>query len=189
MTKASGFLADLGELSTQLSANEAFTNEVDRAADRITEALLSGHTLYVAGNGGSAAEAQHFAAEIVGRYKRERHGYPAVALTVDTSILTAIGNDYGYEAVFARQLEALGTPGDVFVALSTSGNSENLIRALDVARAQKMYTISLSGKGGGRMRGMVDIECIVPSQETPRIQEIHLLLIHAMCEYIDANLT
>lgn len=188
MKQTSGFLTDLSDLCIRLGADEVFMDKVDRAADQITEALLSGHTLYVAGNGGSAAEAQHFVAEIVGRYKRERRGYPAVALTVDTSILTAIGNDYGYETVFARQLEALGTAGDVFVALSTSGNSDNLIRALEVARARDIHTISLSGKDGGKARGMAGIECIVPSDETPRIQEIHLLLIHAMCERIDANL-
>lgn len=162
---------------------------VEEAASILTEALVGGNSVLVAGNGGSAGEAQHFAAEIVGRYKKERKGYPAIALTVDTSALTAIANDYSYDFVFERQLQALGKEGDVFVALSTSGNSQNLIRVLSYAKEAGIKTISLLGKGGGRALGLADVEIIIPSDDTPTIQELHLTIVHALCAHIDEQLT
>lgn len=168
-------------LHTEQSVRDAFK----AASSAITDALNGGNTILIAGNGGSAGEAQHFAAEVAGRYKRERRGLPAIALTTDTSALTAIGNDYGFDQIFSRQLEALGHPGDVFVAMSTSGNSANLVRAIEVAKSHGIRTIGLLGKGGGAIGPLVDIAVIVPSDDTPRIQEAHLLMIHAMSELVD----
>lgn len=153
----------------------------------LTKALSARSTLFIAGNGGSAAEAQHFAAEIVGRYKRERSGYPAISLSTDTSALTAISNDYGFEEVFSRQLEALGSSDDVLVLLSTSGNSPNLLRVVETAKAMGIKTIALLGKGGGALSGEVDVELVVPSDDSARIQEIHLLIIHAWCELVEKH--
>jgi D-sedoheptulose 7-phosphate isomerase len=175
-------------LFSRIAGDADFIAKIACAAECIGEALLDGHTLLIAGNGGSAAEAQHFSAEIVGRYMRERRGYPAIALTTDTSILTAVGNDYAFDAVFARQVEALGRSGDVFVGLSSSGNSENIINALKKARARGLSTVSFTGKGGGKMKGLADIDIIVPSDETPRIQEAHLCIIHGICEMLDERL-
>lgn len=173
---------------SRMSEDAEFCGRIGAACDRMAEALQNGHLLLIAGNGGSAAEAQHFSAEIVGRYLKERRGYPAIALTTDTSILTAVGNDYAFDTIFARQVEALGRAGDVFIGLSTSGNSENIIRALVEARSRGISTISLTGKGGGGMKGMADIDIIVPSDDTPRIQEAHLLIIHSICEVLDGQL-
>lgn len=169
-------------------ADTAFREAFAAAADGILHAIAGQHTVFVAGNGGSAGEAQHFAAEVTGRYKRERRGLPAIALTTDTSALTAIGNDYGFDQVFSRQLEALGRPGDVFVAMSTSGNSANLIRAVEQAKECGIRTVGLLGKQGGALASIVDVAVIVPSDDTPRIQEVHLLLVHALSDLIDARL-
>lgn len=148
-------------------------------------AIAKGNKILLAGNGGSAADAQHIAAEFVGRFVTHRRSLPAIALTVDTSALTAISNDYGFENVYARQLEGLGTEGDVFIGISTSGNSPNIIKAVEMAKEKSLKTIILSGKDGGILRGMADIEIIVPSQVTARIQEMHILIGHILCEYID----
>jgi D-sedoheptulose 7-phosphate isomerase len=173
-----------------IMANDGdFLEKVNAVGERLATALVAGHTVLIAGNGGSAAEAQHFSAEIVGHYERERRGYSAIALTTDTSILTAIGNDYDFRSIFARQVEALGKSGDIFIGLSTSGNSENIIRALEQARMQGIFTVSFLGKGGGKMKGMADFDLIVPSDETPRIQEAHLVMIHSICEMIDIKLS
>lgn len=151
------------------------------------EALLQGNKILLAGNGGSAADAQHIAAEFVGRFVAHRRSLPAIALTVDTSALTAISNDYGFENVYARQLEGLGTEGDVFIGISTSGNSVNIVKALEVAKRKGLKTIILSGKNGGILRGGGDAEIIVPSEVTARIQEMHILIGHILCEYIDVK--
>jgi len=147
--------------------------------------LESGGKILVAGNGGSAADAQHFAAELVGRYLREREAMAAIALTTDTSILTAVANDYGYEQVFSRQIEGLARPGDLFAAISTSGNSQNLVRALEVARARGLATVALLGKGGGKMAALADHALVVPSDSTPLIQVAHHWIYHAWCDLID----
>ena len=155
------------------------------SGDVLVAAYQSGRKAIFFGNGGSAADAQHLAAEFVGRYLRERPPLPALALNVNNSALTAIGNDYGYEQVFARQLEALGAPGDVAVAISTSGNSESVIEAVHCARRKNIYTIGLTGASGGRLRGLVDTLIAVPSNETPRIQECHILIGHALCDVVE----
>lgn len=159
--------------------------KVEQAARMIRKALSSGKKVLVCGNGGSAADSQHFAAELVGRFEKERKGLPAIALTTDTSILTAVGNDYGFGRIFERQVEALGTEGDVLLILSTSGNSENILLAAKKAREKRMGIISLLGKGGGKAKGMADLEIIVPSDNTARTQEMHILLLHAICDSID----
>ena len=160
-------------------------SDVLKTGHHLTEALAQGHKILIAGNGGSAADAQHFAAELVGRYMKERPGLPAIALTTDTSALTAIGNDYGFDRIFSRQVEALGQPGDVFLAISTSGNSKNLVEALCVARDRQLSTIALLGKNGGAMRELADFSLVVPSQDTPRIQEAQEWIWHTWCALID----
>ncbi len=169
------------------SETKKLSKEIKDAAAVVKTALSSGRKVLVCGNGGSAADAQHFAAELVGRFKKEREGLPALALTTDTSILTAIGNDYGFEMVFERQVKALGNEGDVLVGISTSGNSENVIKALKKAKEKSMKTVVLLGKGGGRMKGTGDTEIIVPSDDTPRIQEMHGLILHIICGIIDGE--
>jgi D-sedoheptulose 7-phosphate isomerase len=155
------------------------------AADALVSAYRAGHKALFFGNGGSAADAQHLAAEFVGRYLLERDPMPALALNANSSAVTAIGNDYGYEEVFARQLRALAVPGDVAVAISTSGNSMNVVQAVICARRIGLFTIALTGASGGRLRGLVDVLVGVPSEETPRIQECHILLGHALCDAVE----
>lgn len=151
--------------------------------------LRAGNRIFLCGNGGSAADAQHIAAEMVCRFETQRRGLPAIALTTDTSALTAIGNDFGYERVFARQVEALARPGDLLVGISTSGNSTNVIAALDEARRLGVTTLALLGAGGGRLAGMADHALVVPARETARIQECHILIGHIWCSMIDAAFT
>ncbi len=158
---------------------------IAKVAEGLAKTLISGNKILICGNGGSAADAQHFAAELVGRYRKERTAMPAIALTTDTSILTAVGNDYGYEEVFARQVEALGEKGDSLVIISTSGNSKNLVKAAEKAKAKGMQVVGLLGKGGGAVKGMCDSEITVPSESTPRIQEMHGLIIHIICETVE----
>ncbi len=150
-------------------------------------AVKGKRTVFFCGNGGSAASSQHFAAELVGRYVKERGPLPAVALTTDTSALTAIGNDYGFEYIFSRQLEALGKKGDLLIALSTSGASENVLNVLKAARRKKIKTIVLTGAKGARLRKAADTCIVVPSGETARIQEMHDLILHTWCEALDAE--
>ena len=155
------------------------------AANALIEAYQAGRKAIFFGNGGSAADAQHLAAEFLGRYLRERDPLPALALNTNTSAVTAIGNDYGYEHTFSRQLRALSSPGDVAVAISTSGNSRNVVEALVCARELGLFTIGLTGASGGQMRGLVDVLIDVPSEETPRIQECHILAGHALCDAVE----
>ncbi len=145
-----------------------------------------GGKLLICGNGGSAADSQHLAAELVGRFQAERPGWAAIALTVDTSTLTAVANDYGFDRVFARQVEALGRPGDVLLVISTSGESANCLEAVTTAGRRGLRTHGLLGKGGGRLRGLVDSALVVPSDHTPRIQELHGLVIHALCAALES---
>ncbi|HJV90924.1 MAG TPA: D-sedoheptulose 7-phosphate isomerase [Holophagaceae bacterium] len=167
-----------------------FEAELDRIvaqADDMAERLQRGCKILVCGNGGSAADAQHLAAELSGRYVKERKALAGIALTTDTSALTAIANDYGYEFVFSRQVEALGRPGDVLIGISTSGNSPNVIRAVASAKALGMHTLGLLGKDGGQLRGLVDEALVVPSAVTARIQEVHQMVYHFWCECLDAR--
>lgn len=163
----------------------AYVDHVTRTVDIIVEAFCSGHKLLVFGNGGSASDAQHIAAELVGRFQCERRGLAAIALTADQSVLTALGNDYGYNSVFERQIEAHGQHGDVAWGISTSGNSSNVVRALEKARSMGLKTIGLTGLGGGQMASFCDVLLAVPSRETPRIQEIHLMTYHSICEAVE----
>ena len=157
------------------------------AAGVIATALKNGRTVLVFGNGGSAADAQHFAAELVGRYEKERKAWPAVALTTDTSALTAIGNDYGFERVFARQIEALGRTGDVAIGISTSGTSPNVLRALEAANDRGLVTIALTGRGGEAGK-IASLHVRVDEERTARIQEVHATLLHAICELVESDL-
>jgi D-sedoheptulose 7-phosphate isomerase len=157
-------------------------------AERLAAALRADHKVLAFGNGGSAAQAQHLAGELVGRFQQERPALAAMALTTDPTVLTALGNDYGYPLTFRRQVEALGRPGDVAVALSTSGNSPNILEAIEEARLRGLFTIGLTGQPGGRLAELVDLCLRVPSSATPRIQEAHLLIIHLVCEQLETLL-
>jgi D-sedoheptulose 7-phosphate isomerase len=161
---------------------------LNKAADLIGSALLAGQKLLVCGNGGSAADASHIAAEIVGRFVEHRRGYAAIALGDSSGTLTAVGNDYGFDAVFARQVEAYGQSGDVLLAISTSGNSANVLAALEKAKELGLATVTLLGKDGGKARGLADVELIVRHDVTARIQEAHQVLYHSLCEAIDSCL-
>jgi len=176
---------------TKLRAVETMAPAIAEAIDLLVAALTSGGKALACGNGGSAADAQHFAAELVGRFERERPGLPAVALTTDSSILTAIGNDYDFNVVFAKQVHALGQPGDVLLAISTSGNSANVIAAIEAAHERDMRVVAMTGRDGGKIAGLLregDINLCVPSQRTARIQEVHLLTLHCLCDGIDVAL-
>jgi len=159
-----------------------------QAAELLVDTFRCGKKLLVMGNGGSAADAQHLAGEIVGRFRLERRGLPAIALSTDTSILTAVGNDYGFEAIFSRQVEALAQEGDVVIGISTSGSSPNVLSALRLAREMGCRTVGLLGKDGGSIREMVDLDLTVPGQDTPRIQEGHITIIHILCELVEQAL-
>jgi D-sedoheptulose 7-phosphate isomerase len=171
-----------------LLKDSAFHDLVAQVAMQIVKSLRAGGKVLFFGNGGSAADAQHLAAEFTGRYLKERRALPALALHANTSALTAIGNDYGFEFVFARQLEALGKEGDVAVGISTSGNSSNVIRAMEAAKAKSIYTVALVGASGGAMKELADCALCMPSNETPRIQECHILTGHLICEIVEQML-
>lgn len=161
--------------------------EVERAAKALIRAIDNGNKILICGNGGSAADAQHFAAELTGRYKKERKALAALALSVDTSALTAIGNDYGFEFVFSRQVEALAKRGDVLFCISTSGNSANVLHAAKCARDLGAVVVGLSGRGGGALNKASDINLIMPDDDTPRIQELHILVIHILCDILESH--
>ncbi len=171
---------------------EAFAREglesVVQAAAAMAQAMTTGRKILVFGNGGSAADAQHLAAELVNRYQLERPPLPALALTTDTSTLTSIANDYHFDEVFVRQVKALGVEGDVAVGISTSGRSPNVLKALAAARSRGMTTVGMSGAGGGEMGPLCDILICAPSEETPRIQEVHAVVVHLLCEMVDLRL-
>lgn len=156
---------------------------------RMVECLRSGGKILTFGNGGSAADAQHLAGELVGRFRRERPGLPALALTTDPSVITAIGNDMGFDAVFRRQVEAHGRAGDVAVGISTSGRSPNVVEALRLARQRGLLTVGMTGGGGGRLGGLVHYLVDVPSHDTPRIQEVHAMVVHVLCELVEEGMS
>ena len=170
----------------------ALAADIVTAAELMSSCLQSGGKILSCGNGGSAADAQHFSGELLGRFEAERASLPAVALTTDSSTMTAIANDYAFADVFSRQVEGLGCSGDMLLAISTSGNSENVLRAIDAARSKRMRVVALTGKGGGRLPQRLadeDIELRVPADRTIRIQEVHLLVIHCLCDLIDRAVT
>jgi D-sedoheptulose 7-phosphate isomerase len=183
------------EFNESIAAKKAATEElaepIAAAIDLMVNALTNGGKILACGNGGSAADCQHFAAELVGRFERERPGLAALSLATDTSALTAIGNDYSFHEVFSKQVAAIGQPGDVLLAISTSGNSKNVQLAIEAAHARDMAVVGLTGKGGGRVSQQIkqgDVHICVPHSRTARIQEIHLLAIHCICDGIDLSL-
>jgi len=167
---------------------EELPPQIAKAAELIIEAYKKGKKLFLCGNGGSAADAQHIAAELVGRFKKERKGLPAIALTTDTSIITSVANDYWYDLLFARQIEALGDEGDVLIGISTSGNSRNIIRAIEVANAKGLKTIGFLGADGGELKNLVKVPIIVPFQSSDRVQEVHICIGHIICSLVESNL-
>ncbi|HKT93959.1 phosphoheptose isomerase [Paraburkholderia sp. J7] len=174
-----------------LAAMETLAVPIAAAVDTMFAALANSNKILACGNGGSAANAQQLAAELIGRFERERPGLPALALTTDASVLTAVANDYAYEQVFAKQVRALGQPGDVLLAITTSGNSVNVLAAIQEAHEREMVVIALTGKGGGDVNSVLadtDIQLCVPSDRTARIQEVHQLILHCLCDGIDAML-
>ena len=178
-------------VQTKIEAGELLAAPIARAVEMMVSSLLGNGKILICGNGGSAADAQHMAAELVGRFEAERHELAAIALTTDTSILSAVANDYGFKMIFAKQVRALGQPGDVLVAISTSGNSPNVLEAISAAHENQMPVIALTGEGGGAIGEMLyesDIHICVPASRTARIQETHLLTIHCLCDGIDCLL-
>ncbi len=174
-------------IQTKIEAAETLPESIAKAANIMVEALMNGNKILSCGNGGSAGDAQHFSSELLNRYERERPSLPAMALTTDTSTLTSIANDYSYDEVFSKQVRALGQPGDILLAISTSGNSKNVINAMQAALSRDMTIVALTGKDGGEMAGFLganDVEIRVPSNRTARIQDVHLLAIHNLCDCI-----
>ena len=182
-------LRDAIEAASQtFRALSSLEPEMAQAADVIDQCLRAGKKLLVCGNGGSATDASHFATELVVRFTKDRRALPAICLTSDTGILTAAGNDYGFDEIFARQVAAFGVPGDVLIGLTTSGKSRNVIRALEEAKARKLRTIAFLGREGGSSTGIADIDLLVRSNSTARVQEAHQLLLHVLCETIESRL-
>ena len=175
-------------MATKQRVLEGDTAVLGEIAQIVIEALRRGNKVLFFGNGGSAADSQHLAAELIGRFRRERAALPALALTTDSSILTALANDYSYDIVFSRQLQAFGRAGDVALGITTSGNSANVLRAMETARALGMKTIGFTGESGGKLKGLVDVCFCVPSRETSHIQEMHITVGHAVCEMIEREL-
>ena len=178
-------------IETKVQAAEVLPAVIEAAGARMVESLLNGGKILTCGNGGSAGDAQHFSSELLNRFERERPALPAVALTTDSSTVTSIANDYSYNEIFSKQIRALGNAGDVLLAISTSGNSANVIQAVQAAHDRDMTVVALTGREGGEMANLYsagDVEVRVPSNVTARIQEVHLVVIHALCDYIDQQL-
>jgi DnaA initiator-associating protein len=178
-------------IQTKIAAAEALPEPIQKAAQMMIEALINGNKILSCGNGGSAAQAQHFSSSLLNRYERNRPSLPAIALTTDSSTITSIANDSSVDEVFSKQVKALGQAGDILLAISTSGNSANVINAMQAALTRDMTIVALTGKDGGEMTGFIsenDVEIRVPSSRTARIQEVHLLVIHSLCESIDSAL-
>ena len=186
MQRVKDFLYSSADLKRTVA--DTLSGDILEAANRIKTCLQKGGKLILMGNGGSAGDSQHIAAELIGRFKKERRAMPAIALTVDSSSLTALGNDYGFETVFERQVEALAQKNDAVVGISTSGNSENVVRALKKANALGAETIGLTGNNGGKIKGVANLSIIIPSNDTARIQEVHITIGHIICELIEEDL-
>jgi D-sedoheptulose 7-phosphate isomerase len=176
------------ETKMAIYSNDELLNNIVIVAEECVRLYRGKNKTILAGNGGSAADAQHIAAELVGRYGFDRPSIPSLALTTDTSNLTAIGNDYGYEQIFSRQLEGMGQEGDIFIGISTSGNSKNILKAFESAKKKNIFTVALTGNDGGKMAKLADISLIIPSNSTPRIQESHILIGHILCDIIEKEI-
>lgn len=174
-----------GHEATLQKVIETLPGDIEKACEMAVTTIKSGHKIMFCGNGGSAADAQHLAAELSGRYKKERKGLAGLALSTDTSAITAIANDYAYDVIFSRQVEALAKEGDLIIGISTTGNSNNIIKAFETGKRQRCKSIGFSGKGGGKFNGKCDLNIVVPSMETPRIQEMHIMIGHIICQAID----
>lgn len=179
--------ASIANTLRTLESLSSLAPQIDRAGKLVLEALHGGKKLLICGNGGSAAEAQHFSTELVGRYFKNRRSLPAIALSADGSLATCIGNDYGFDAVFARQIEGLAQPGDVVIGITSSGNSANILAALHTARQLGLKSLSFLGRGGGKAKGLATVDLIVPGDSGRTAQEAHLFLIHHLCDLIDAE--
>jgi D-sedoheptulose 7-phosphate isomerase len=178
----------LDSIAVKQEAERMLPQQVARAVVAMTDCLRTGGKIMACGNGGSAADAQHFAAELIGRFERERPELAAIALTTDTSILTAVGNDYGYDEIFSKQVRGLGKKSDILIGISTSGNSKNVVKAIEIAKTMGIKIIALTGNGGGKIASLLDADDIhlcAPSNRTARIQETHLVLLHALCDGVD----
>lgn len=172
-------------ISVKRSIRETLVDQIALAAEKISLCLNNKKKILIFGNGGSAADAQHIAAELVGRYKKERRAMPALALTTNTSILTAVGNDYSFDEIFVRQIEALAEKGDILWGISTSGNSPNVVKAIEKGKEMGIYSIALLGRGGGKVKDICDLPIIIPSDDTARIQEAHITIAHIICEVVE----
>ncbi len=186
MQRVKDFLYSSADLKKKVA--DTLSRDILEATNRVKSCLDKGGKLILMGNGGSAADCQHIAAELVGRFKKERRAMPAIALTVDTSSLTALGNDYGFDTIFERQLEAMAQANDAVVGISTSGNSENVVRGLEKANALGAETIGLVGNNGGKIKEVANLSIVVPSNDTARIQEVHITIGHIICELIEEDL-
>jgi len=187
MNNIENLSAALTEHQNVMSKLNALLPQIAAVADEMRACLKRGGKILLMGNGGSAADSQHIAAEIVGRFKKERRGLPSIALTTDTSILTSVGNDYGFEFIFSRQVEALCTPLDLVIGLTTSGNSPNVVRAIETAKEIGATTVGMTGGTGGKLAALCDFCLIMPSSDTPRIQEAHIFVGHSLCELLEAD--
>jgi len=176
------------ELKKNIYENDNLLKEIQNLSQLCIKIYRNGNKTILAGNGGSAADAQHIAAELVGRYGFDRDSLPSLAITTDTSNLTAIGNDYGFDKIYSRQLDGIGQSGDIFIGISTSGNSQNLINAFKIAKKKNIVSVALVGKDGGEMAKLADIVLIIPSNSTPRIQESHILIGHILCDIIEKEM-
>jgi D-sedoheptulose 7-phosphate isomerase len=188
LERAKDFATESARVKSAFFGSDSHTLELSRAADLWANTLKSGKKILFVGNGGSAADSQHLAAELVARFKMERPGLPALALTVDTSALTAISNDYDFESVYSRQVEALGQNGDLLVAISTSGNSKNILKAIRAAKLKGIHVIGMSGQSGGQMKELCNVALCVPSSDVARIQETHILIGHILCDETEGRL-
>ena len=187
MEQIKNYLYESAEVKRQVA--DTLVNEIAKVVDVVFKSFATGGKVLLMGNGGSAGDAQHIAAEFVGRYKNERKALPAIALTVNTSAITAIGNDYGYDLIFDRQVEALCAEGDSVIGISTSGNSENVVRAFERAKKMGATTVALLGKSGGKAKNIADIAIVIPSEDTARIQESHITIGHIICELVEKRLS
>lgn len=179
--------AALAEHQTVMSKLTELLPQISEVANAMRDCIARGGKILLMGNGGSAADSQHIAAEIVGRFKKERRGLPAIALTTDTSILTSVGNDYGYEHIFSRQVEALCSSQDLVIGITTSGNSPNVVRAVEMAKSIGAVTVGMTGGNGGKLAALCDYNLVMPSSDTPRIQEAHIFIGHSLCDLLEAD--